>query len=650
MATWKKVIVSGSSADLSALSLDTALPVASGGTGAQSLTDGGVLLGSGTGAITALGQATNGQLVIGSTGADPVLATLTGGSNITVTNTAGGISIAATGLGSGTVQTVSATGNENGITLTSDGDTVNPTLTLGGALANVTNAQLSNSAVTLGNTSVSLGATAGTVDGLVLTDVSATGSFSGSFVGVTNLPDLTSGNGLSGGPYDGAAAATFAVQADGSTLAVGAGGVKVADAGITATQIASSVAGAGLSGGAGTALAVNVDDSSLEIATDTLRVKALGVTNGMLVNDGMTIAGYDVSLGGSITAVEILSGSGVVSGSDAVPNPLTDGNGIADFSYNGGTAGIQVTVEAADNTISVGASGISVVEANLSGIPNSALTNDSVTVGTTEIDLGSSATTLAGLSSVTSTTFVGSLTGNASTATEAAGVAANSVALGTDTTGNYVATLGSGTGVTIGSNTGEGSSPTIAVDYGSTANTAVEGDTTATFAGTANEITVSDTSAQAIGGNIALTIGLPDDVTIGQDLTITRDVQIGRNAVVSGNLTVAGTASFQNTQNLDVADRFIRMASGSTAVGDGGIVVQQDGPTNGEAFAYDAATTRWSMTGSFDPSTEAYTPDAFMAAVVEGGTGINVPSGVVAKYQKKGNIFVADNEDIYIYS
>ena len=35
MATWKKVIVSGSSAALSALTLDTALPVASGGTGAK---------------------------------------------------------------------------------------------------------------------------------------------------------------------------------------------------------------------------------------------------------------------------------------------------------------------------------------------------------------------------------------------------------------------------------------------------------------------------------------------------------------------------------------------------------------------------------------------------------------------------------------
>ena len=45
-------------------------------------------------------------------------------------------------------------------------------------------------------------------------------------------------------------------------------------------------------------------------------------------------------------------------------------------------------------------------------IPNSALVNDSVTVGTTEIDLGTSSTTLAGLTSVTSTAFSGNLTGN----------------------------------------------------------------------------------------------------------------------------------------------------------------------------------------------------------------------------------------------
>jgi hypothetical protein len=43
---------------------------------------------------------------------------------------------------------------------------------------------------------------------------------------------------------------------DGTTLARSATGLAVADAGITATQLAASVAGAGLAGGAGTALSV----------------------------------------------------------------------------------------------------------------------------------------------------------------------------------------------------------------------------------------------------------------------------------------------------------------------------------------------------------------------------------------------------------
>jgi len=57
--------------------------------------------------------------------------------------------------------------------------------------------------------------------------------------------------------------------------------------------------------------------------------------------------------------------------------------------------------------------------ASLTSIPNSALNNSSITVGSTAISLGGTATTIAGLTSVTSTTFVGALTGNASTATTA---------------------------------------------------------------------------------------------------------------------------------------------------------------------------------------------------------------------------------------
>lgn len=49
----------------------------------------------------------------------------------------------------------------------------------------------------------------------------------------------------------------LAVQKSGSTLATDGSGLKVSDAGITATQINTSVAGNGISGGGGTALAVD---------------------------------------------------------------------------------------------------------------------------------------------------------------------------------------------------------------------------------------------------------------------------------------------------------------------------------------------------------------------------------------------------------
>ena len=64
MTSWKKVIVSGSAAELSSLTLDTAL-AAQGGTGASTLTDGGVLLGSGTGENHALTVLTDGQMLVG---------------------------------------------------------------------------------------------------------------------------------------------------------------------------------------------------------------------------------------------------------------------------------------------------------------------------------------------------------------------------------------------------------------------------------------------------------------------------------------------------------------------------------------------------------------------------------------------------------
>jgi hypothetical protein len=75
--------------------------------------------------------------------------------------------------------------------------------------------------------------------------------------------------------------------------------------------------------------------------------------------------------------------------------------------------------------------------AGLTSIPNSALTNSSITIGSTAISLGATATTIAGLTSVTSTTFVGALSGNASTATTATTATnATNIAITDDTSTN----------------------------------------------------------------------------------------------------------------------------------------------------------------------------------------------------------------------
>jgi hypothetical protein len=74
--------------------------------GLTGITQHSLQVGGAAEALTQLGVATNGQLPIGSTGADPVLATITAGTGISISNGAGSITVSATGTTTLTVTSV----------------------------------------------------------------------------------------------------------------------------------------------------------------------------------------------------------------------------------------------------------------------------------------------------------------------------------------------------------------------------------------------------------------------------------------------------------------------------------------------------------------------------------------------------------------
>ena len=97
-------------ATANAINADTAGIVTYNGTGtfsATSVTNHAILVGGASNAITSI-PLTNGQLAIGSTGVDPVAATLTAGTGITIANSAGTITLNSAGGGlTTTAQTAS---------------------------------------------------------------------------------------------------------------------------------------------------------------------------------------------------------------------------------------------------------------------------------------------------------------------------------------------------------------------------------------------------------------------------------------------------------------------------------------------------------------------------------------------------------------
>lgn len=178
-------------------------------------------------------------------------------------------------------------------------------------------------------------------------------------------------------------------------------------------------------------------------------------------------------------------------------------------------------------------------------------------------------------------TLGGDLSGNVTitdlgSATLNATIAANSVALGTDTTGDYVASVAAGTGITI-SNTGtEGGTFTV-TNAGVTSLT-----------GTANEVEVS-------GSTGAVTVGLPSNVTV------TTDLSVGGNTTITGNLTVNGTTVTVNSTTITVDDKNIELGSvatpSNTTADGGGITLR--GATD-KTLNWVNATGAWTSSEDFN--------------------------------------------------
>jgi hypothetical protein len=127
----------------------------------------------------------------------------------------------------------------------------------------------------------------------------------------------------------------------------------------------------------------------------------------------------------------------------------------------------------------------------------------------------------------------------------------NSVALGTDTTGNYMSDLTQGTGITITHTPGEGSNATIAIGQ------AVATSSSVSFA----------------------RLETSDDVVVG------------------GNLTVNGTTTTLNTETLLVEDNIVVLNSGITGSPtlNSGIEVERGSSTN-VALRWNESSDKWETT------------------------------------------------------
>ena len=336
-------------------------------------------------------------------------------------------------------------------------------------------------------------------------------------------------------------------------------------------------------------------------------------------------------------------------GVDLLSNSIT---GSLNFASSSGQ-GLTISANAGTDTLTFG----------LSAIPNASLANSSITIAGTSTSLGGSVTQAQILEN--SGVFSGSAqlpAGLVSGSSQVSYTGLSNVPAGI-VSGSSQVSFGGITGVPAGLVSGSSQitySGITGIPAGivsaSVLSSPAQGEallTTNGVAGSTIDLGLQTTDSPSFAGVTAgnITVGVTNDNTIN---TTSGDLTIQPNVILNSNLTVFGTASFQQTTNLEVADRFVLLASGSNTNGDGGIVVQQGTQNVGELFGYDSGASRWAVTGSFIANEGTFVPDAFMAAVTSLASTDPNTSGPDARYSAKGNIYVSSevggDQSIWIYS